>query len=94
MEEQSQTYWQTYYDKNKDTHKARNKKWRESNIEKIKESYKKYWENKGSDIKAKRKEKIMCDKCNCEITRESLTRHKTSKKHLENMSKLNSIENV
>lgn len=93
-EQQNLQYWKSYYHKNKDICIARNKKWREENSEKIKEQYKSYWEKKGSDIKARRKEKIMCNACNCEMTRESLTRHKNSKKHLENITKLNSQENV
>lgn len=94
MEEQPKTYWKTYYEKNKDIHNARNKKWREEHSDKIKESYKKYWEIKGADIKAKRKEKLNCELCNCEVTRESFTRHKNSKRHLENIEKLKSNETV
>jgi hypothetical protein len=87
-------YWKTYYFKNSEICKVRNKKWREDNADKIRETYKKYWETRGTDIKAKRKEKTECQSCNCMVTRESLTRHKNSKKHLENISKLNSSENV
>jgi len=91
MEEEPKTsYWTNYYHKNKEVIIARNKKWREENKEKTKEEYKKYWEAKSADIKARRKEKIECKICDCQVTRESLTRHKNSKKHLENITKLNS----
>jgi hypothetical protein len=88
--EMEPTYWTNYYQKNRELCIARNKKWREGHVDKIKESCKSYWEKNGMDIKAKRKEKIQCEICECQVTRESLTRHKYSKKHLENMSKLNS----
>jgi hypothetical protein len=92
MENQEQpTYWTNYYQKNRELCLVRNKKWRQDNIDKIRAGYKSYWERKGVDIKARRKEKIECDVCNCGVTRESLTRHKNSKKHLENISKLNSV---
>ena len=86
IQDQPQEYKQTLAEAKKKQEQA--KKRREQ--KQIKEQYKSYWEKKGSDIKARRKEKLLCNICDCEITRESLTRHKNSKKHLENITKLNS----
>lgn len=56
--------------------------------EKLKQVQKEYWKRAGPMLKVRRKMKIPCFFCNCEVTKESFTRHKISKKHLENMEKL------
>lgn len=71
----------------KEPTKERNKLYREKNKEVIKEKSKQYYKNNCDTIKAKRKEKVECTICNCELTKESLYRHKKSKIHLENLSK-------
>ena len=72
--------------------KQRTKKYRENNYEKSLESVRKsheknkeknyakakeYYEEHKEQIKARRSEKVKCDICEQEISRGSITRHKT-----------------
>lgn len=71
--------------------------YREKNKDALKEKSKLYYENKKADILKRRKEIINCESCNCQVTRESLYRHKLSKTHLDNIKnkeELKSEENV
>lgn len=62
------------------TDKLEKKKiYREVNKEKLKEASKLYWDTKKDQIKARRKEIIICNNCLKEVTRESFYRHKKSK---------------
>jgi hypothetical protein len=70
-----------------DKDKDRNKLYREKNKEILKQKSKQYYQNNCDKIKSRRKEKVECTICKCEITKESLYRHKKSKLHLENMQK-------
>ena len=67
-----------YYKQNKDKIKERNKKWGENNKEWYVEYQKKYNELNKEKIKANKNEKIKCDNCGREITRNNLSTHKRS----------------
>ena len=56
--------------------------WREANKEYLKDYNKEYREVNKEHIKVHNSEKITCQ-CGCEITRNVLSRHKKSKKHLD-----------
>ena len=70
-----------YYEKNSDKFKEYSKKYREENTDKIK----KYKEENSDKIKEWKKEIITCE-CGCVISRDSLSRHRKTKKHLNLMS--------
>lgn len=68
------------YQKNKEYFKEYNKEYRNNNKEQLAEKDKiKYQKNK-EQILQKNKEKIKCNICGCEITRNHLKRHQKSKK--------------
>lgn len=95
MTETEESYWKTYYDKNKDKVCERNKQWRINNATYISDSHKKYWKDKCEEIKKKRKEILSCPTCNVSVTRESMSRHKKSKKHLKiEPTELKSIDTI
>ena len=71
-------YDKKWRENNKDKVAKKNKKWREKNAEKWRENNKEYYK----EYREKAKEKITCP-CGCIISRNSLSRHKKSKKHLE-----------
>ena len=58
------------------------KEWREDNKDKLQEICKEYYENNKEEILAKMREIITCE-CGCEITKNHISRHKASKKHIE-----------
>ena len=72
-----------YYENNKEIINKKAKEYRKKNIEKIKEISKIYRENNIEKIKEINK-KITCE-CGCEITKQNLTRHKKTKKHIDLM---------
>jgi hypothetical protein len=92
-----------YYQNNIDKIKEQNKEYYQNNIDKIKE-YKKKWSNEKKDviqekkhnwyesnkdrILEKLKQIIKCD-CGTEICRGAFLNHMKTKKHLEEMSKIN-----
>ena len=78
--------------KYREDNKEKNKEWRETNKDKLKEWFKQYrednkekykeWIETNKDkIKEKYKEKITCE-CGSILTRNKLSRHKQSKKHI------------
>lgn len=67
-------YNKKYYDNNKEKVKQMRKKYIQNNKEKIKQLWEKSYE--------KRREKIKCE-CGAVISKNSLSRHKKSKKHLK-----------
>lgn len=71
-----------YRDNNKEKEKQRLKEYRDNNKEKIMEYREK---NKARD-RLRSGEKIKCEKCNCEMRRDSKSKHLKSKKHLINLS--------
>jgi hypothetical protein len=66
--------------------------YREANKEILKEKSKLYYNTKKDSILQKRKELVNCDVCNCQVTRESMFRHKLSKTHLANSTPDSSVE--
>ena len=80
-----------YYEENKDKISKNHKVYCEENKDKIKEYRKKYREENKDKIKEYRKKyyeenpKVICD-CGCEITKNSMIRHKKTKKHIDLMS--------
>lgn len=73
-----------YREANKEKKAETNKKYREANKSKIAEINKNYYENNKEIINEKKKEysskKVICDHCGCELRRDTLNRHKRSKK--------------
>ena len=67
-----------YYNDNIEKIKERQKQYYDDNKEKRKERQKQYYD----DNKEKRKQKVICDNCGSEILKETLSRHKRSKKCL------------
>ena len=59
----------------------------EDNKEYRKEYDKKYRENNIDKIKQYREDKILCEVCNCYIRRHGLSEHKKTKKHIKNLNK-------
>jgi hypothetical protein len=74
--EKIKEYKQQLYQENKEIIDLKNKEWRENNKEKILTQRTKYYEKN----KDKLLEKITCE-CGCIITKNSLLRHKKTKKH-------------
>jgi hypothetical protein len=65
-----------YYQENKDRLREQQKEYQKNNKEIIAERKKEYYQ-----------EKITCD-CDCEIRKDSLTRHKKSQKHIKSLLKV------
>ena len=63
------------------------KEYREDNKSEILEKKKIYRENNKSKIKVYNTTKIKCE-CGCEITRNGISKHKKTKKHLDLMNKI------
>tara|TARA_R110002153_G_C13129987_1_gene479811 strand:+ start:176 stop:760 length:585 start_codon:yes stop_codon:yes gene_type:complete len=74
-------YQKEWLKKNKERNKETKKVYWEENKEYFKEK-RKEWLEKNKNYKEKRKEKITCE-CGAIIRRDSLTRHKRTKKHLD-----------
>jgi prophage antirepressor-like protein len=84
-----------YYDENKEKSKEKSKKYRDENKEKIAEKRKKYYKVNKKEIteknketyeanKSKLSEKVICE-CGSEVAKSSLTKHKKTPKHVEQM---------
>lgn len=74
--------------KTNEKRKEANKLWREENKERLSQYAKeKYLKNKEKILENIR-QKINCEICNCEINKGELSRHKKSKKHLNNLNNL------
>jgi len=69
-----------YYDKNKDEILEYHKQYRNDNKDKIKERKKKYYDDNKDNILEKKKEKVNCDICGCNVTKNFLARHKKTQK--------------
>jgi hypothetical protein len=93
--EQKAEYSKKWYEEHKEEKKKYNKKWREGHDEHCKryreerkekqaEYGKKWYEEHIDTLKQKRKEKITCEICKCEITRNGKSHHERTKKHLNN----------
>ncbi len=65
-----------YYIDNIDKIKEQYKEWSNNNKEKIKQ----YYEDNKDKFKKYRKEKVICDKCGCKVTKGNLATHKKSQK--------------
>jgi hypothetical protein len=63
----------------KEYKKEYDKKWRENNKEEKKEHYKQYYEKNKDKIN----EKVKCEFCNCEISKQYLKTHQNNKKCLK-----------
>jgi len=72
-----------YYQNNKKILSEKQKEYREQNKEYKKEKAKQYYENNKQIILEKAKEKVICDHCGYEITKNNLKKHQQSKKCLE-----------
>jgi len=73
-----------YYEKNKEQRNAKMKEYREKNKEQRNAKMKEYNEKNKEQINAKRREKIECE-CGCIVSRNSLSRHKKSNRHLNQL---------
>ena len=81
-----------YYEANKEKIAEKGKIYRVNNKEKRKEYNKEYYE-KNKDVLDEKKEEwgsfiVLCE-CGCSIRRDSMTKHKNSKKHQKIMKELN-----
>ena len=81
-----------YYEANKEKIAEKGKIYRDNNKEKRKE-YDKQYREKNKDVLDERKQKwcsfiVLCE-CGCSIRRDSMTKHKNSKKHQKIMKELN-----
>ena len=75
-----------YYRNNKEKIYEYHKEYRENNKEKISEKNKQYYENNKEKLSEKNKEKVECEICKVFISRSSLSAHKKTKKHLQNIN--------
>jgi len=80
--EQTKEYYEQNKDKIAEKNKERKKEYYKQNAEQIKEKAKEYKEQNREQIAKKNAEKITCE-CGCIVSRISISRHKTSKKHLK-----------
>lgn len=80
-----------YREDNADKIKESNKQYKQDNKDKISASGKQYRESKKEAIKQKnhdyKVQRVICE-CGADVSRHSLTRHKTRSLHTENMAKL------
>ena len=70
----------------KEYKKIWNKNYREANREKLKEKDRKYYHENKESIEAKQGQKVICE-CGCELRRDGMRRHITTKRHLDLMTK-------
>jgi hypothetical protein len=100
--EHKKEYDKIYREKNNEKLKEGQKNWYENNKERILEKAKVYREENKEIIKErrkkysyneKRKEEVKCEVCDCYITRSSLSRHKKTKKHINNLNQSTTINN-
>jgi len=70
-----------YYENHKEEIAVYFKKYTENHKEEITEYFKKYYENHKEEIAEQKKEKITCE-CGCIISKNCITRHKKTVKHL------------
>jgi alpha-galactosidase/6-phospho-beta-glucosidase family protein len=78
-EKMLERYKKSYYD-NREKMLEKNRKYYEINKEKAKEYSRNYSKNHKEKKAEERKEKVICDKCGCEVCRGSLTRHKNGRR--------------
>ncbi len=82
-----------YRDKNKEIIKEKRKEYRQTHKELITKQQKTKYENNKEKYLEKAKEKgkikVICD-CGCEVSHQSLSKHRKSKKHIDLMSMINS----
>ena len=69
-----------YYQNNKEKRLKQKKEYYENNKNKVLEQKKEYYQNNQEKIKANKTEKIKCDKCGSEITRNHIARHQKTEK--------------
>ncbi len=77
--------YKKYYEANKEELAEYHKKYYEANKEKIAERQKKNREKNKEKLKKKRTEKVLCEVCDCSISRGSKSKHNSSKKHISNL---------
>jgi hypothetical protein len=73
--EQLKIYQKEYHQKNRKFILEQQKKYRENNKTKMSELHKEYYQNNKTEICEKKKVKIKCEFCNCEISTGYLKRH-------------------
>ena len=71
-----------YYEDNKGQIAEKKAKYYEDNKEKLLEQRAKYCVDNKEKIAEQRAEKLLCEICNCYITRGHMSRHKKTKKHM------------
>ena len=82
--EERSKYDKEYREQNKDKIKEYHKERYEANKEKFKEIHKKYREANREKINEKKNARVICE-CGSEVSRNSLQRHRKTKKHLDIM---------
>jgi hypothetical protein len=76
---------QEYRSEHKETTREYDKKYYETNQDKIKDTHKKYYEDNKENIQEYASTKVVCE-CGSEITRSCLSRHKRSAKHIKSLN--------
>ncbi len=75
----------------KEYNKKNNKEYREKNKDERKTYMKLFYEKNKDKISARQCEIVICE-CGCKSTRQNITRHRTSKKHLKLMEELDDLQ--
>jgi hypothetical protein len=84
-------YKKKWGEKNKDKIKEKSKEYRQANKESINKRHKQYYEDNKDKIAEEKKIRTTC-MCGCVVTKPMLKRHQASKKHLDKMKNLNSVQ--
>lgn len=86
----------SYYENNKEKFVVSRKKYYESHKEQIKQHNKDKQREKymnDPEYRAKKLQKVKCELCDVEITKDKMNRHKQTKKHLNNVQSL-TVQNI
>ena len=89
IKEYKREYLRVYRENNRELLAIREKKYRDENKERYKKYGKEYRENNKQILKEKQQIKIICNICNCSITRQNKKRHDKAQKHINNLLLLN-----
>lgn len=73
-----------YAEENKEKRKATVQQWRINNKDIIQAKQKRYTEENKEKIKIRQNTKVLCQVCNCEMSKSNVSCHNKSKKHVAN----------
>lgn len=81
-----------YREENKEEISAKKKNYHEANKKEISIKKKEYYEANKKKIREKQNQKVKCEICNCEFSKNGKVNHERTKKHMKNLSNLNNNE--